>query len=275
MSGVTGKQNISLSSGNLSIGSLSLSDSREVDSLRGELESSQGGDSNSLPQKALDISEKINALNVSSALQIIESAATEILSLRTQQLAVAETAESDSTNGERAAELQAENDRLQTRIDSIVSGTTFNGNSLLQGSKAFTVRFSQQDINHAINTGDPSAFVANLSVSLSSTDSATTAVSVIEDAIEAGNSFAAGIGSAADKAAALVRRSFEPAIESQFQRESQRLEVAEAEQLASEVAQEISSLASGDPKVDETLSLLDATSQRLTQSRVSELTRED
>jgi flagellin-like hook-associated protein FlgL len=196
------KINIS-GSGSAQNGSLRIK-TKEDASLAETLKSKKSLDANSnIPAKSAGSQDAatLTISNLKNYVDTAKNAVESIGSLRATQLKLAKEA-SSSPQDSRSEDLNDEVQVLQDEIERVASSSTYNGIQVLGSARTLTAEIDQGSITsrgQAVSLGDASALSSDLSLDLSSQDSADSAIDSLEGAIFSTNSFSSSLDSAKNK----------------------------------------------------------------------------
>ena len=202
--------------------------------------------------------DQTNVAQGTSILQSADGALAQISNVLQRMMALAtEAASGQVTNTQRTQDIQTEYTQLQTEITSIVSSTTYAGQTLLSGSFLSNVKFlvgtsSANTLTVSVNTVSTNTLLGSGSSGVSSTTSALASINAINSAIQTITQDRAKIG----------------AYESQFNFSSQdistnvqNLESSSSTIMDADVAQVKSSLSSTDVKTQASVAALTQAAQ--------------
>ena len=141
-----------------------------------------------------------NASQATSILQVADGGASNISNILTRMKSLASESASGTVTDSSRAYIQSEFSQLSSEIDSIASGTSYSGQSLLDGTSPFATGVSVLVGSSATDTVNVT--IANLSVSslgigsldVSTQAGATTAMTTLDTAINTTSSARATIG---------------------------------------------------------------------------------
>jgi flagellin len=202
--------------------------------------------------------DQTNVAQGTSILQSADGALAQISNVLQRMMALAtEAASGQVTNTQRTQDIQTEYTQLQTEITSIVSSTTYAGQSLLSGSFLSNVKFlvgtnSTNVLTVSVATISTNTLLGSGSSGVSSTTSALTSINAINSALQTITQDRAKLG----------------AYESQFNFSSQDIatnvqntQAAASTILDADVAQVKSALSSQDVKTQAAIAALTQASQ--------------
>ncbi|MBX7137759.1 MAG: hypothetical protein K1X83_07215 [Oligoflexia bacterium] len=195
------------------------------------------------------------ASNAKSFYDVAAQAAAQITALRETQLAYAEEAE-DTANRKAQASYATEINSIESEINRIYNGATYNGQNTLTGA-GFNIDSEELGIDTSIQAASLSYLTNNPGVTVTTQSAATTAVSTLEAIVSASRTGSTGIQAALSKAETTLSDSLREA-SAQRQADGGPEDIADAEKLTQNIVNELQAkFGSGDLTAEIVTSNLD------------------